>query len=531
MDINGIVINTRARTPWQAINLGVVIARAWYWPLFLSWFIPSAVFGLAIALLFPGLMSWLPILLVWWLKPCWDRGPLFMASRRFFNEPVSVGETLKQLPRLYLKDGLLWLTLRRFSLTRSYDQPVTCLEGLTGKARRSRLTILHREGSGESVQTLLLLVHLEMILMIAVVSLFYLLIPEQFVVDVMQLFKHDLSLDMAIYNLLYFLAMAAVAPFYTVCGFSQYINRRIGLEGWGIELQFRQLVKNHSSAAASLSAFLPLLFAGIFLFLSPAPLQAEGLDSESAAIEQRIASEAEASEQRELRTTITEILSGEEFHQKREQTHVRLKNSQTMKSDEVPQWLISFAEFLERHDGTFSSWGDTFNAIANFFASLALGVEIILWCLLAALIIWVIYLYRESLKHLLNGATRPAKKMSDEPEQLFGLDIRSASLPEKPLEVVKKLWQSHEHREAISLLYRATLIHLINERQLAFRAGYTEYDCYTTVKAAYPDAPLTDYFAKLSRAWEMIAYAHRVPDEASVELLLAQWIEMVEYGQ
>lgn len=539
MNIKGIVINTRTRNPWQAINLGVIITRAWYWPLFFSWLIPSATVALIAALVFPNLVSWLPITLVWWLKPFWDRGPLFIASRRLFNEPTGLIETLKALPRLYAKDFLMWMTLRRLSTTRSFDMPVNCLEGLVGSARRSRLAILHREGSSESTLTLLLLVHLELLLVIAFISLVYLFIPQKFTGDVFQFFKHQLSLDLLIYNVLYFFAMAAIAPFYSVCGFSQYINRRIGLEGWGIELQFRQLVKNHSAISSTISPLLTLIFVGVCLFSSPTTVYAQSPAPPDVSSDQTVQAKTEAPEQLaeelakqlEIKATVKGILSGEVFHQMRQKSNFRFKDAKTLKDGDVPQWMISFIEFLERNDTTFTSMGEIFKSISTFFGSLAGAVEVIMWCLLVAFIIWVIYLYREFFKRVFNIKSKSQMQPHDEPEQLFGLDVRGSSLPERPLDVVKKLWESHEHREAISLLYRATLVHLINERRMPFRSGFTEYDCFTSVKNAYPNTPLTNYFGKLSNAWEMIAYAHRVPDEASVELLLAQWAEIIEHGE
>jgi hypothetical protein len=42
-------------------------------------------------------------------------------------------------------------------------------------------------------------------------------------------------------NLLYFTAFGLVGPIYAAAGFTLYLNRRIELEGWDIELKFRRL--------------------------------------------------------------------------------------------------------------------------------------------------------------------------------------------------------------------------------------------------------------------------------------------------
>ncbi len=519
MNINNIVINTRTRSPWQAINLGVALTRSWFWPMFLSWAIPSGLVAILVALAFPNFASWLPITLVWWLKPLWDRGPLFIASRRLFNENTSVMMTLKELKHLYPKDMLMWLTIRRFSITRSYDVPVTCLEGLEGKARSARLRVLHREGASESTWAMIVLFHLEMMLMIAVVSLVYLFIPEQLLDDVFQLMKLDLSLGIIIYNVLYFFSMTVIGPFYSVCGFSQYINRRIGLEGWGIELQFRSLVKKNKAASFPTAALFTLCFAGIVFLSSPVNVYAQ--ESEQASIKQ---------EQLLIESTIKDVLKEDVFHQMHHGSSIRFKNTKTIKNDDVPQWLISFIEYLEKHEGFFKAVGKFHTGIVNFFGSTAKFIEVLIWCVVAALIIWVIYLYREFFKRALNLPTKAKMQHLDEPEQLFGLDVRSSSLPDNPLDIVNKLWQAKEHREAISLLYRTTLIHLMTARGISFRAGFTEEDCLVLVSKQHPNTPLVHYFAKLNKVWEMIAYAHRIPDDESVNFLLTQWTGMIEHG-
>lgn len=528
MNINNIVINTRTRSPWQAINLGVALTRAWFWPMFLSWVIPSGLMAILVALVFPSLASWLPVTLVWWLKPLWDRGPLFIASRRLFNEDTSVKMTLKELKRLYPKDMLLWLSFRRFSLTRSYDLPVTCLEGLEGKVRSARLSVLHREGASESSWTLIALLHMEMMLVIAFFSLVYLFIPEQWFDDAFQLMKHDISLTVVIYNVLYFFSMAIIGPFYSVCGFSQYINRRIGLEGWGIELQFRELVKKYKATSLPMAALFCLCFAGIAFSSAPMSASAEEMEQVSVTQDQLPIELDKTDEHLLIESSIKDVLKEDVFHQMHQVSSLRLKDSKTVKKDEVPQWLISFIEYLEKHESFFKAIGKFHTSITNFFGSTAKFIEVIIWCVVIALIIWIIYLYREFFKRALNLPTKTKPKLLDEPEHLFGLDVRSSSLPDNPLDVVNQLWLAKEHREAISLLYRTTLIHLMNEKGILFRAGFTEEDCLFLLSRQHPDTPLIRYFTELNKVWEMIAYAHRIPHDENVSFLLTQWVGAVE---
>ncbi|RYY73532.1 MAG: hypothetical protein EOO52_16035 [Gammaproteobacteria bacterium] len=530
MNINNIVINTRTRSPWQAINLGVALARSWFWPMFLSWVIPSGVVAIAVAFAFPGLASWLPMLLVWWLKPLWDRGPLFIASRRLFDENISFKSMLKEFKRIYLKDILMSLTLRRFSITRSYDLPVTCLEGLDGNLRSARLTVLHREGTSESTWAMMVLLHIELMLVISVFSLSFLFIPEQFLDDAFQFMKRDISLGVIIYNVLYFFSMAVIGPFYAVCGFSQYINRRIGLEGWGIELQFRELLNRRKAASLSAAALFGLGLIGFIFLSSPTAVYADESESASISHDSSFVGSYKTDEQLRIESTIKDVLKDDVFHQMQHSSSIRFKNTEKIKNDDVPQWLISFIEYLEKHEGSFKSLGKLHDGIVKFFGSTAKFIEVIIWCVVISLIIWVMYVYREFFKRVLHLPSKTNVQSLDEPEHLFGLDVRSSSLPDNPLDLVDKLWRAKEHREAISLLYRTTLIHLMNERGLSFRSGFTEEDCLVLVSKKYPDAPLIRYFSELNKVWEMIAYAHRIPAAEKVEFLLTQWTGMIKHG-
>ena len=43
MDLDRLQIIARQRSPWEAVDLGFVVARAWFKSLFLVWAIPSFV--------------------------------------------------------------------------------------------------------------------------------------------------------------------------------------------------------------------------------------------------------------------------------------------------------------------------------------------------------------------------------------------------------------------------------------------------------------------------------------------------------
>ncbi len=48
-------------------------------------------------------------------------------------------------------------------------------------------------------------------------------------------------------DLSYLVALSLIEPLYLASGFTLYLNRRTELEGWDIEIVFRQLAARHAS--------------------------------------------------------------------------------------------------------------------------------------------------------------------------------------------------------------------------------------------------------------------------------------------
>ena len=240
MDLNQLSIVARQRSPWEAIDLGVVVARKWYLPLLLGWAIPSGVCFALFSLLFWDSL-WVGIAVTWWLKPLWDRIPLNMASRSLFGEPLDLIATFKSSKHWLLTDAFAWLTWRRLSPTRSFDMPITILEGLRGEERRKRLHTLHINSSGPATFLTIICAHLEVVLQLGVISMVLWLIPEEIEFNINDfLLLNQYSVDLIFYVIAY-ITMIIVAPFYTMAGFILYISRRIELEAWDIEIRFRHI--------------------------------------------------------------------------------------------------------------------------------------------------------------------------------------------------------------------------------------------------------------------------------------------------
>ncbi|MCK5349026.1 MAG: hypothetical protein KAJ25_06530, partial [Desulfobacula sp.] len=88
MNFDNVRVEIRPRSPFEAIDLGFVMARQWFLPLWLMWI--AVAFPLYISahlILFKHLV--IASVLIWWLKPVYEKPLVFWLSRAFFNEKTS----------------------------------------------------------------------------------------------------------------------------------------------------------------------------------------------------------------------------------------------------------------------------------------------------------------------------------------------------------------------------------------------------------------------------------------------------------
>jgi hypothetical protein len=481
MRIDNIAIRLRRRTPWEALDLGHAMLRAWAGPAYRVWAVSYWGFGLTVLLL---LWPWqqVTILIVWWLKPLFDRFLLFAYSRSLFGTPTSIADVSRALPDLLKGPGLLSaLTLRRFSMARSFLLPVWQLENQHGRDARARFRLLARRSRGYAVWLTFVCANLSTVLGISLIVLIEVLIPvggeglfsfrEWFSPD-MPTWKHFLA------NLLFMVAESLVEPLYVASGFALYLNRRSELEGWDIELSFRRLALR--KAAAVLAVCLPFLL-GVGVLAASVPTSAW-------AASKQVASDA--------RQTIDGVLADPVFGREEE----KLEWRPIQKKDEearTPEWLKPYLKFLE------------------FLGEVLRGLVWVGALLLAAALLYVVIRYRQAWLGRRGG--RQAA-----PDFLFGLDVRPGSLPADIAAAARSALAAGRIDAALSLLYRGALVILIHRLQADFRAGDTEGDCLRRAQRHLAD-DARRHFAELLDGWQSAAYAHRQPTPATVERLCADW--------
>ncbi|WP_295473928.1 DUF4129 domain-containing protein [uncultured Pseudomonas sp.] len=504
MQLNDAGIEIRPRPAWEALDLGVLLAREHRRLLMLSWaLVTLPLLALMTALLwdYPGAV----MLLFWWLKPLYERLPLLILSRALFGATPTLKQALRAWPGTLRQQWLPSLFWRRLSLIRSFTLPVQQLEGLAGEARARRLSVLCQADLNAARCLTLVGAHLETVLYTGALLLVWSFIPRQLDLDWKWLLwmgsdEQWLWAD-HLMNLLYALVLIVWEPIYVACGFTLYLNRRTCLEAWDIELVFRRLRQRLASTAS-------LLLLGGALLLAQWPGNAWAT-TELPVQSPRLTHQPLNSEQ--SRQAIGELLDKPPF-----------KNPETITGWRFPE--TGQPPPSEPSARSFGWWRQLAEA-AGLFARL---LEILLWVLAIGLMVLLAWRYRHWLRLFARPVERQAPAATAPPQQLFGLQISAASLPADILGSVQTLWP-HAPREALSLLYRAMLSRLISDYRLPLREADTEGLVLERI-AAHNDPALDEFSRNLTRHWQNLAYGHRLPSDETLQHLCAGWRRLFEPG-
>ena len=492
MQLDDMTIQVRPRSHREAMDLGLRLVqnywRAIYRPLLLV-LLPLFV----ITNLLLSEYMWLAGFIIWWLKPLYDRIVLYVLSHAVFGQAPSSRDTLRQLFRL-LKTGLFVnLTLFRFAPGRSFTLPVWQLEGLRGKARRERLRILQARASGHAYWLMFICIHMEIILLFSLYGLIYMFLPQDSGFEVLAPFFSDAPPYWAelASNGLYLLAVLIVEPFYVAAGFMLYLNRRTELEAWDVELGFRRLAARLKTLGSTAILVIGISIALVGLGSVP-PAQAEVAATPSGLDAPLSVNESDR--------VIKEVLAHEDFATSRSMTLWLPKDFNLEPDDE---------EFLEDEP--------LFPGLPILLAD---GLKLLL---LVLVLIAIIYLVINRDRLLAGLQLRAREKEKPVPTTLFGMDIQPASLPDDIAAESRRLWQSGQHRQALSLLYRGSLSRLVNDHQLELNDSMTEGDVLSCARSATLPNDLQSFLQQLTLAWQIVAYAHRQPAESNVTKLLNDW--------
>lgn len=506
MQLNDATMAIRPRSAWEALDLGILLARRHAGLLMLSWaLLTLPVFALISTLLWQH--PTLSLLLFWWCKPLYERLPLLILSRSLFGDTPTLRESFRALPSVLRPQWFSSLTWRRFSLTRSFDLPVVQLEGLSGATRQQRLSVLRQRDSGPARWLTIVGAHLESGLWLGALALLYMLIPSQMLAD--WTWRDLLNMEgnwlwfEHLTNLLYVLVLMIWEPIYVASGFSVYINRRTILEAWDIELSFRRLLQR-------LAPLLPAVVLAMGLFLNPLAMDAQAAPE----VEQLPKSLEPESERllnqpltgKDAREQISHLLNQPPFRNQETVTRWRFGDDQT---EGEPGWL---AQLLDTLLGT--------GGMQRSVEHLASAIEALLWATFFGLMAYTIWRYRDWLKLHVSPSRITGKTRPNTPAVMFGLQLQPESLPPDIAAEVERLWPDHP-RKALGLLYRGLLSHLLHEHQLPLRTAHTEGEILALLRQY--DPTLLSFAEALTEHWLRLAYGHQTPPDSVKDELCEQW--------
>ena len=199
--------------------------------------VPVAVFALATFEIAP----WLPGLVIWMAKPWLDRTVLYVLSRAAFGQTTAVGDVWQAQRHVWWGQLLRTWTTRRLSPWRSFTQPVYQLEGQSGGKLRKRVAQIRVGHSGAAFLVTSAFSLVEVALMVSVLALTLWFAPKGMAPDLQQIFiAEDGTTFDFVAQATYALVVCFLEPFYVAAGFAMYLNRRVELEAWDIEQEFRR---------------------------------------------------------------------------------------------------------------------------------------------------------------------------------------------------------------------------------------------------------------------------------------------------
>jgi len=457
----------------EAADAGLLLWRKNFTGFLLFFAIPFWICAFALRLI-PGLASYWPWLIIWLLKPLFDRPILHIISVQFFEKDAN-WKRLRQGLWKSLRRGLLGdLLWRRFSPMRSAMMPMRILEqNPKDRKQFSQRKELLKNG-GVSYCSLLTLwgVAVEIVLFfgtllfLAIISE---LIMEGFAASMWQSLKNTEVYFYAIYCFNYML----VEPVYVCMGFSLYINSRIKVEGWDIEIIFRDFAKKLKDKSKNVAVVVLFL---LFFFL---PLKTFADSEESFTAPDNVPLEK-----------LKAVFDSSDFGGEKDTWGIRLKK---------PIEKMDFPDFDPD--------------IATRFGKIAaLVLRFILIVVIAGLVVFLLYYLRKLKWDRGGGADRPYIKL---------LHKTHEENPELLLEKALSFHEQGDTRLAWGYCTAAAILSWPFYRGVNFPPNATESDCASLVSSTADGSSCNteeaQIFGGLIKNWVYLAYAERFPPEGSFE--------------
>jgi hypothetical protein len=447
----------------EAADAGLLMWRECFINFLPFFAIPLWVCAFALRLL-PGNLVYFSWLILWFLKPLFDRPVLHIISVCFFESGAGMNRFFKGFGKTLwrgLPGDLLW---RRFSPLRAAMMPVRTLEygsKKSGKETVKRKELLKNSGIGYCFLLTCWGIALEITLLFGEALFFFMITDLMGIGKDVQFFTVEFFRKAEIFIFsAWCINYMLIESLYVCMGFSLYINSRIEVEGWDIEIMFRAFAKKLKKASGVLIVF-------IFMFF---PVNAFTVDFEDSVPLEKL----------------HEILDSPDFGGEKDSWGIRFKNQQ------------------EKRDNINFDINPMIERLRFIFAFI---LRFIIIVLIAALIVFIIFYVRRFV-YRRNTETEETTMTT-----LHGIPLGN---PELILQRAVDFFEHGNLRLAWGYCTAAGILSWTTFRGLTFPPDATESECVKIVSSSFSgDDVIT--FNRLINHWINFAYAGRLPPDGSFE--------------
>jgi hypothetical protein len=460
-------VTLRKKDSREAADAGILLWRENFISFLPFFAIPLWICAFALRLL-PGNTQYLSWLILWLLKPLFDRLILHVISIRFFERNAGYKRLLRGLGKSIWRGLLGDLLWNRFNPLRAAMMPVTVLEthSKSGKEAEKRKELLKNGGLRYCFFLTFWGIALEITLLVGEI-LFFIIMADLFAKGFI-----TYSLDFFIKAEVFVFAAwcfnyMIIGTLYVCMGFSLYINSRINVEGWDIEIMFRGFAEKLKNKTAN---GILIGFCLIFLFLPSKAFTDDWKPSQDVPLE-----------------ILQNIFDAPEFGNEKEVWGIRFKRP--FEPVDIPDVQIN--PILER--------------LRIIFAAV---LRFILICLIAALAAFLFIYARKLIK------TRNSNVKKSTMTVLHGISLKD---PEELMKKSINFFEQGSLRLAWGYCTAAAILSWSIYRNLAFPPNATENDCANIVNSVSGNQTEALAFCALINHWINFAYAGRLPPEGSFE--------------
>jgi len=493
MELNRLSFVARKRTPWEVFDLTQLFVRENFTDMFKIYLFLVIPLAIVVWLLSSSSSA---VFFVWWLKPVLERPLLDYLSKRSFSQPTSVWASIKSLKQLRFIDIFLTLTIFRLSPNRAYFSPVEQLEKQKGDKATKRKNLLRGRCDNKQSFWIIFCAHLELFVLCILLLISYNFIPEGITID-QQFITNNLTNENFehIYFITYVIAISVIAPLYTTGGFLMYLNSRIQLEGWDIELTFKRI-------AARLSGAITILLVCTLGWLNPSPSYAQQSQEETK-IEVETEEETRSVKLIEIKQDVDKIYLDNKLIEKTEVWAPVLDEKE--KSDSDLSWLKSIGSFFD------------------FLSKAGPILTVIFWAAILGFVAWVIWQIYLNSNNWFSAKAKDRSASNKEPDlPSFFTEIKHQSWPEDLLSAAEKSLQQARYREALTLILKFALHFAEQNKPGVFHQSMTEMECERAVLNVLPRR-LHSQYRILFFVWMQQAWAHKSASDNQISDLIAKF--------